>query len=330
MRILLAGLLLGSVTGFAQIQFEQKSDRVIVKINGSEFTQMRFGKDVNKPYLYPLRTASGKIVTRGFPEDPKPGEDTVGYHQRGTWIGHELVSGVDYFEVDPRGYKGRPTGTLIFQDLTAATGGDHEGVVALVDDWVHPNGTVILRERRAYKFYDDPKDSRTVDVEFRLTAKQKIELTDHKDCVLGLRLGMAFEERFKGVVRNFAGVEGAAAVNGRRSPWLTWEGMLDGEAVGITIMDHPDNYGFPTRWRVTPRAVSFASSFGNRAFYPRDKVPPPTVKDTGVTLQPGDEMVFRFRILIHPVTVDHHAVWKQFALAPPTNLTSEPLPLPAK
>jgi hypothetical protein len=328
MRFIPISLLLaaGALSCFGQVQFVQQSDRVVVRVNGQDFTELRFGKDVHKPYLYPLRTASGKVITRGFPFTPQPGEDTAAYHQVGLWVGHERVSGVDYFEVDPRWHKNRPTGSVVFKDVTAAAGGVHEGVLAFVNEWVHPDGDSVITERRAFRFYADAKDSRMIDVEFRLHANRKVELTDHADCVLGLRLGKAFEERNAGTVKDFLGREGAAALNGRRSLWIGYEAAIDGEKVGVTIMDHPDNYGYPTRWRVDTRGFAFASAFAEKAFYPRDKTPPPTVKDMGVTLQPGDEMVFRYRVLIHPVWIDRQACWRQFALAPASNLTAGDAP----
>ena len=295
---------------FGQVQLIQQAQHVLVRINGQDFTALEFGKDVNKPYLYPLRTASGKIITRGYPVDPQPGEDTGAPHQVGIWVGHEFTSGVDYFEVDPRGYKNRPTGKIVLKDVTAAASGASEGVLAFVDDWVNPNGIAILSERRAFRFYAEPKDSRMIDVEFRLHANHEIDLADHKDGVLGLRLGKAFEERNHALVEGFTGLQGPALLNGQRSLWIDYRVTLDGEDVGVMLMDHPSNYNFPTRWRVDPRGFVFASAFAERAFYPQGAPLPPTAKDSGVKLKTGDEMVFRYRILIHPVSLDRQAAWQ--------------------
>jgi hypothetical protein len=319
--LLVVVLTIGGLPCKGQVEFVQKSDRVVIRIDGADFTELRFGKTEHKPYLYPLRTASGKVVTRGFPENPQPGEDDDRPHQRGVWIGHEGVSGVDYFEVDPQGYKGRPTGSLIFKDVTAAIGGSRAGVLAFVNDWVHPNGTVIITERRAFRFYAGTKDSRMFDIEFRLRARQAVDMTDHRDSVLGLKLGKSFEPRYGGVVKNFMGMEGDTLVNGRRSPWVTLEGEAGDGRAAVTVMDHPDNFGFPARWRATARGSVFVSNFGNRAFQPKYKPVPSTVKDMGVKLQPGDELVFRYRVVIHATTVDAHALWLRFATAPPSQLT---------
>ena len=38
-----------------------------MEIDGKPFTDFYIGPETAKPYLHPLRTADGKIVTRGFP-----------------------------------------------------------------------------------------------------------------------------------------------------------------------------------------------------------------------------------------------------------------------
>ena len=48
--------------------------RVDVLVNGQPFTSYVYSSLLEKPVLYPLRSARGTIVTRGFPLEPRPGE----------------------------------------------------------------------------------------------------------------------------------------------------------------------------------------------------------------------------------------------------------------
>src|SRR6185503_8448972 len=48
--------------------------RVDVSIGGSPFTSYIWPERLRKPVLYPLHSASGTLVTRGWPLDPRPGE----------------------------------------------------------------------------------------------------------------------------------------------------------------------------------------------------------------------------------------------------------------
>jgi hypothetical protein len=58
----------------AQVKVTQHTDRITVEIDGKPFTDMFVGADTTKPYLWPLRAATGKVVTRAFPMDMVEGE----------------------------------------------------------------------------------------------------------------------------------------------------------------------------------------------------------------------------------------------------------------
>jgi len=311
----------------AQVDFDLKHDAVVIRVDGKEFSTLQFGQARNKPYLHPLRTASGKAVTRGYPDDPQPNELHTIPHQVGLWVGHEKTSGVDYFEVDPSYDNRHRRGKVAFKDVTAMNGGAERGVLSFVAEWVHPAGRVVLQQDETLTFYSEPRNCRMVDVTFVLRPKERLTFADHNDGILGLRLGAPFEERKGGKVSIFTGVQGADEVIGKRSPWLEYEATLDGEKVGVLIMDHPGNYNFPTRWKVRPFASIFASAFGEKEFYeeteaPFDRfhgVPPNGVKDMGITLDRDETMTFRYRVLIHPIPFDFNAAWLDFVRPAATN-----------
>lgn len=48
--------------------------KVDVFVGGQLFTSFLYPDTLEKPVLYPLRTARGTIVTRGFPLTPQPGD----------------------------------------------------------------------------------------------------------------------------------------------------------------------------------------------------------------------------------------------------------------
>ena len=60
--------------------------RVDVLVGGQPFTAYIYPQRLKKPVLYPLRTARGTLVTRGFPLDPRPGERVDHPHQVGIWL----------------------------------------------------------------------------------------------------------------------------------------------------------------------------------------------------------------------------------------------------
>src|SRR5919204_3223562 len=67
--------------------------RVDVAIGGKPFTSYIWPERLKKPVLYPLRAASGTLVTRGWPFDPRPGERVDHPHPVGLWFDYGNVNG---------------------------------------------------------------------------------------------------------------------------------------------------------------------------------------------------------------------------------------------
>src|SRR3954471_18832746 len=57
--------------------------RVDIFIDGTPFTSYIWPADLKKPVLYPINSARGTVVTRGFPLEPRPGESVDHPHQVG-------------------------------------------------------------------------------------------------------------------------------------------------------------------------------------------------------------------------------------------------------
>src|ERR1019366_702599 len=74
----------------AQVKItQQDKGKISVEIDGKPFTDFYVGPENAKPYLHPLRTADGKVVTRGFPMVTDiPGEAHDHPHHRGLWFTH--------------------------------------------------------------------------------------------------------------------------------------------------------------------------------------------------------------------------------------------------
>jgi hypothetical protein len=206
-------------------------------------------------------------------------------------------------------------GAIVFREIKSIEQAVDRGSLTLMADWVDPDGVVIATERRAMAFSTAPEDSRMIDIDFRIEPRQRIAIADHTGGILGLRLGAPFEEINGGRPRIFTGDAGAAGVTGKRSPWLDYMTIMQGERVGVLIMDHPDNHNFPTRWKVLTSASIFATPFAELDYYneaPRKGPAPKTARDAGVTLDKGEPMRFRYRIVIHPSTFDIDQAWRDY------------------
>src|SRR5213082_1318391 len=71
--------------------------RVDVLVDGKPFTAYIYPTTVKKPVLYPLRAASGTVITRGWPLEPRPGERVDHPHHVGLWLSYSDVNGLDFW-----------------------------------------------------------------------------------------------------------------------------------------------------------------------------------------------------------------------------------------
>ena len=294
----------------AQVAITVKKDRVSIDINGSPFTNLYMGQEVRKPFLYPLTTASGKKVTRGFPVDPAPGDPTDRPHQRGLWIGDEQMTvpglgKMDFWENDPS-YKRPHMGSIVFKDVLGIKNSATEGSFTFNAEWISAEGVSVLTETRTMTFYAAPKDCRMFDVDLHLRANRDLAFDDHDDGVIGVRLNPAFDEKIGGRPVNAEGLEGEANARGKRSAWVDWQTNLDGETVGFALMDHPSNFAAPTRWHIRSNGLVIANPFGQHEYLPDAPV-------MTNSLHAGQELHLRYRVLIHPKTTNVGAVYKEFA-----------------
>ena len=71
--------------------------RVDVLVGGKPFTAYVWPTTLKKPVLYPIRSATGVVVTRGYPLEPRPGERVDHPHHAGLWFNYGDVNGLDFW-----------------------------------------------------------------------------------------------------------------------------------------------------------------------------------------------------------------------------------------
>jgi Family of unknown function (DUF6807) len=299
-----------AVPAWAQVTFTQGPEQIAVEINGKPFTVFYIsGKDLNRPYLHPLRSASGKIVNRSFPAGQLPGETTDHPHHAGLWYGHGDVNGYNYWAIENVPTKPNPTmGRIVLKDVLSVKSGKESGTIDVVFNWLKPDGTPLLIETRKMTFYARP-DLRIIDFDFDLAATEKVVFRDTKEGTFAMRMATALEESKTGKLTNAQGAEREANVWGKRSEWVDYSGTLDGEPVGVVMMDHPDNPRHPTYWHSRGYGLHSINPFGVSDFL-NDKT-----QNGSLTLEPGQHVRFRYRVIVHPAAsrADLAAMYKQYA-----------------
>jgi hypothetical protein len=277
------------------VQVRQSPDRISVTIDGKPFTEFFVGAAAPKPYLHPLRTADGKIVTRSYPMEAVPGEAKDHPHHRGLWITHGLVNEVDFWanETNQKGAGKAGRGEVVTRRITKLESGKKKGVIGASFEWQDPSGKGLLAEQRTMTFYSHPTD-RIVDFDLTLTALDEVTFGDTKEGMFAIRLATELEEKHSGKMLSADGKEGEKAVWGTRSPWVDYAGTMNGERVGLAILDHPSNPRHPTYWHSRGYGLFAANPFGVRDFE-RDKT-----KNGDMKLAKGESVRFRYRLIIHP------------------------------
>ncbi|HEV2380551.1 MAG TPA: DUF6807 family protein [Terriglobia bacterium] len=120
--------------GAQPVEFKSAAGHIEVLIGRRPFTTYYFDSGAAKPYLHPLRSAQGTIVTRGFPMETNiPDEDHDEPHQRAMYFAHGDIDGYDFWgEAEfPRWSRhSRATfGGTVFRKLDEVRGSPDSGVL---------------------------------------------------------------------------------------------------------------------------------------------------------------------------------------------------------
>jgi hypothetical protein len=268
-----------------QVRFAKED--ITVDIDNKPFTTFHYGTLSGKPYLAPLRSASGKIVTRRFPMELVAGESHDHLHHTGLWFSYDDVNGVKFWENHPSYTKGR-----IGRIVVRSAEWDKAGTLTAVMDWKDPDGKTLLVETRAMKFYSDPK-LRTIDFHIILTAAQEVTFGDTKEGAFAIRLADNFTAKKGLIITNAEGLTGMKSVWGKRSDWVDYSTDVDGEKLGVAMFSNPQNPRHPTYWHARDYGLFSLNPFGRNGFDPKAEV-------SNWKLPKGEKLLFQWRVVIHP------------------------------
>jgi Methane oxygenase PmoA len=301
-------------TGGVDVKVNEAAKRVDITIDGKPFTSYIWPSTLKKPVLYPLRTAKGTIITRGFPLDPRPGERVDHPHHVGMWMNHGDVNGFDFWNNSDAipAAQAPKMGTIYHRRIVSTKSGATEGELTVETAWMTPDNQQLLKETTRFVFRGGA-DSRTIDRSTTLTALDtKVVFKDNKEAFFGMRVARGLEQPADqaevftdasgkatpvpvldntGVTGKYISSEGKQGdeVWGTRGKWNMLGGTVDGETLTLAILDHPSNPGYPTHWHARGYGLFAANPLGNDVF----KEPP-----FNLTLEPGKSVTFKYRVLI--------------------------------
>ncbi|MFD4669064.1 PmoA family protein [Lentzea sp. NPDC058450] len=235
-----------------------------------------------KPYLHPVRTLAGDVVTAFRPHDHRWHK---GVQMTATDVsGENFWGGVTY--VRDQGYVALPNvGTMRHEEF--AVDGARVGEVL---SWFTEAGERWITERRAFAVRDVRADSWTLEFATSLTNLRAEPLVFGSPTTNGRELA-GYTGFFWRGPRSFTGGEVLAAgggagqeLMGSCAAWLAFVGQHDevDRSSTLVFLDHPENPG--THWFV--RSTPFAAVNPSFAFH-----------DT-VGLEPGGTLNLRYRLVV--------------------------------
>jgi hypothetical protein len=246
-----------------RVIFEKKSDKIDILIGGKLFTSYFFpGQDVlKKAVLFPLISAQGTTITRGYPISPRAGERVDHPHHVGMWLNYEDVNGFDYWNNSTNiiaSLQNHKMGTIVHTSIVKQDA--KKGLLEVAADWIDNDGKgqKVLQEKTIYVF-SGTVDSRTVDRITTLTAvADQVLFKDVKDGMFAIRVARQLEipsnkpDVFTdahgvetkvpvmdntGVSGNYLSSEGVKgeAVWSTRAKWMNLHGVMDNHPISVTL-----------------------------------------------------------------------------------------------
>jgi hypothetical protein len=276
---------------------------VVVKYDDQPFAEYVI-TDSNKPYLFPVYGPTGKQMTRAYPMKKVEGEQTDHYHHRGICFGHQDINGaetwgergsISLLPDDQLNDKQKASmariGTekhVAFKEIKADA---QQAVIVEENEYLGNDGKRSVTEIRKITFRVDGA-TRLIDWDQEFTAKDgEVVFGDKKDAGLSIRVpsSMAVDTKQGGHIVTSAGITDKDAW-GKRGPWVDYYGPVEGETLGVAILNHPTSFRAPTSWHVRTYGLFTANPFGTL-----DKNDP----NGPHTLKQGEKLLLRHRFVFH-------------------------------
>lgn len=317
--LLLSVLLFSCSTKSNITFFTKETDKQIdVLIDGELFTTYQWPDNVCKPFLYPVCTSSGTVITRGYPLNPRAGERVDHDHQIGMWLTYGNVEGYDFWG---NGYRGLGTrnengGVIKHIKVEKISEGKGEGIIKTLESWEDPSGKELLKEHTEYHFIAKGA-TRIIDRISTLTAPddKEISMPDTKEGMFAIRVARQLEIPEKGelsvyssdgnlkkteglsdhtVSGNYISSEGVTGLEvwGTRARWMDLFGNIGDEKITLVICDHPQNPCYPTYWHARGYGLFSANPLGAKKFTNG-------MEEMKFSIPAGKSRTFRYRLIVY-------------------------------
>lgn len=270
-----------------EFKITQQDDGATINVDGKLFARY-LTKGHKKPVIWPIIGPTGKEMTRAYPFKDDPEDKKKDHiHHESFWFDHGNVNGTDFWMI------GDKSGVIAHREFSKTEEGK-TGLLVTKNDWL-ANGKKICEDTRWIRFGTDSK-SRWIDFEVEVSATEgELKFGDTKEGAFGIRVPPSMDADRKqdpGIIENSEGQKNETAW-GKPAKWVDYSGNVDGEKLGIAILNHPSSFRFPTTWHVRTYGLFAANPFGAKEF----KVDP--AKFGEHVIPPGGKMYLAYRVHFH-------------------------------
>ena len=261
---------------------------LVVKKDGKLVTHYLV-KSGNKPILWPVIGPTGKEMTRAYPMRMVDGEKKDHVHQRSLWFTHGSVNEFSFWEeVNPK----KAPGEQRHREFKVQEGGEQATIVSQTD-WLG-DGKKVLEDERTIVIRDQ-EGARVLDYRIVLRASEgDVHFGETKEGSFGIRIptSMDVDSKQRGQIVNDGGQTDAEAW-GQKASWVDYHGPVEGEHLGIAVLNHPQSFRYPTRWHVRTYGLFAANPWGVKDFT--------AGKEAGgeYTLPKGESLTLSYRVIFH-------------------------------
>jgi len=259
-------------------------------------------------YIHPVYTPSGRMVTDDYPSDH--------YHHHGIWFawtktqfegGHP-----DFWNV------GDGTGRVEFESLGESWGGPVQAGFRSRQRYVAVTSgapKTALNEEWDVRVYNVGREGKRYFM-FDIVATQQcassspLILDEYRYGGMGIRGHRDWKDKTR---THFLTSEGKTRADGNatRGRWCHFGGLVDGDKVGIAVLDHPANFRAPAPMRINPD-----DPFFNYAPSQLGKF----------DIKPGETFILRYRYIVSdgpadPTELDR--LWADYAYPVQVNISEK-------
>lgn len=257
-----------------QVSAVRLGSKIDVMINKNLFTSYIFSQDEKYPFFFPVNGPSNATVTSmrnaNYP------------HHSSLFFGCDMVNGGNYWQ------EGLERGQIISHRADIVETGGSRVVIENECIWTRPGADAPIRDKRVITISAPSKELYQIDfdVEMEMLMDVTIKRTNHS--LFSGRMDPDLAVTNGGVMINAEGETGEKGTFGKASAWIDYYGTRMGKTEGMAILQHPSNKWYPAPW--------FTRDYG---FFSPTPMYWPEDQEKGTTLQKGEKVKLRYRVLVH-------------------------------